>query len=123
MSINLLTKPCSRENTVLRANLVPDIVHVIPNALVADQFQPASVPPPLDPSECTELKHGSHSYVHPVVIVVVSRLAYRKGVDLLVAAAPRICAAFPQVKFIIGKLVQGTQSVCVLTMLVRWRWP
>ena len=37
-----------------------------------------------------------------VTIVVVSRLAYRKGIDLLVAAAPRICSAFPNVKFLIG---------------------
>lgn len=34
--------------------------------------------------------------------MVLSRLAYRKGIDLLVATAPRVCAAFPNVKFIIG---------------------
>jgi len=34
--------------------------------------------------------------------VVLSRLAYRNGIDLLVAAAPRICSAFPKVKFLIG---------------------
>lgn len=33
---------------------------------------------------------------------MVSRLAYRKGIDLFVAAAPRICREFPQVHFIIG---------------------
>ena len=38
----------------------------------------------------------------PVTIIVVSRLAYRKGVDLLVATAPRICAAFPNVRFVVG---------------------
>jgi glycosyltransferase involved in cell wall biosynthesis len=38
-----------------------------------------------------------------VTIVVISRLAYRKGIDLLVAAAPRICSAFPNVKFLIGR--------------------
>lgn len=37
-----------------------------------------------------------------VTIVVLSRLVYRKGMDLLVAAAPRICKAFPNVKFVIG---------------------
>ena len=37
-----------------------------------------------------------------VTIVVISRLAYRKGVDLLVATAPRICAKFPEVNFVIG---------------------
>ena len=33
---------------------------------------------------------------------MLSRLAYRKGIDLLVAAAPRICAEFPHVHFVIG---------------------
>lgn len=33
---------------------------------------------------------------------MLSRLAYRKGIDLLVAAAPRICAKFPHVHFVIG---------------------
>jgi glycosyltransferase involved in cell wall biosynthesis len=47
------------------------------------------------------LGHGS-SVKFPVTIVVISRLAYRKGIDLLVAAAPRICSAFPNVKFVIG---------------------
>lgn len=39
-----------------------------------------------------------------VTIVVVSRLAYRKGVDLLVAVAPRICKLFPNVRFLVGSL-------------------
>jgi phosphatidylinositol glycan class A protein len=37
-----------------------------------------------------------------VTIVVISRLVYRKGMDLLVAIIPRICAMHPKVKFIIG---------------------
>ena len=37
-----------------------------------------------------------------VTIVVLSRLAYRKGIDLLVATAPRICALFPNVNFVVG---------------------
>lgn len=38
-----------------------------------------------------------------VTIVVLSRLAYRKGIDLLVATAPRICALFPNVNFVVGE--------------------
>lgn len=72
-----------RENTVLRANLPPKSVYVIPNAIVVDHFRPARSVPPTD----------------TITIIVVSRLAYRKGVDLLVATAPRICAAFPNVRF------------------------
>lgn len=33
---------------------------------------------------------------------MLSRLAYRKGIDLLVATAPRICATFPNVRFVVG---------------------
>ncbi|KAH7882328.1 glycosyltransferase family 4 protein [Phlebopus sp. FC_14] len=87
-----------RENTVLRGQLfepseddpsvsvVRSSVYTIPNALVAEQFTPLPEPLSLD----------------TINIVVLSRLAYRKGIDLLVAAAPRICAAFPNVNFIVG---------------------
>ncbi|EIM85477.1 glycosyltransferase family 4 protein [Stereum hirsutum FP-91666 SS1] len=75
-----------RENTVLRSKLPPEHVYVIPNALVASQFKPADVPLTSD----------------TITIVVISRFAYRKGIDLLVASAPRICASFPNVRFLIG---------------------
>ncbi|KAF9235599.1 glycosyltransferase family 4 protein [Melanogaster broomeanus] len=87
-----------RENTVLRGQLfepseddtsvsvVRPSVYTIPNALVAEQFTPSSQPRPSE----------------TINIVVISRLAYRKGIDLLVATAPRICAAFPNVQFIVG---------------------
>lgn len=32
----------------------------------------------------------------------MSRLVYRKGIDLLVASAPQICDLFPQVRFVVG---------------------
>ncbi|KAJ7201570.1 glycosyltransferase family 4 protein [Mycena pura] len=81
-----------RENTVLRGELfenydeVRKSVYVIPNTLVPEQFQPA---PPKPASAI-------------ITIVVLSRLVYRKGIDLLVATAPRICAAFPNVRFLVG---------------------
>ncbi|WWC88843.1 uncharacterized protein L201_003758 [Kwoniella dendrophila CBS 6074] len=75
-----------RENTVLRAQLDPSIVSVIPNALVAEDFTP-------DPSK------ADPNYI---TIVVISRLYYRKGIDLLIASCPHICKLFPKVKFIIG---------------------
>ncbi|KAF8970447.1 glycosyltransferase family 4 protein [Flammula alnicola] len=85
-----------RENTVLRGQLFernedPKVlelrksVYVIPNALVAEQFKPC-----LQPATDT------------ITIVVLSRLAYRKGIDLLVATAPKICALFPNVNFVVG---------------------
>lgn len=37
-----------------------------------------------------------------IKVVVVSRLVYRKGVDLLVGIIPQACRALPQVDFIVG---------------------
>lgn len=34
--------------------------------------------------------------------MVISRLVYRKGIDLLVASAPAICDLFPRVRFLVG---------------------
>ncbi|KAF7969753.1 hypothetical protein HWV62_26038 [Athelia sp. TMB] len=86
----------ARENTVLRGQLFdpsPDgtmvvrkNVYVIPNALVSDRFRPAETPLSSD----------------TITIIVLSRLAYRKGIDLLIAAAPCICARWPRVKFVVG---------------------
>ncbi|KAH9943384.1 transferase [Epithele typhae] len=87
-----------RENTVLRSRIHPSKVYVIPNALLADQFRPSDIQPPRD----------------TITIVVVSRLAYRKGVDLLVATAPQICALFPHVRFLIGG--DGPKMVDLLQM-------
>ncbi|KAI0273109.1 transferase [Russula aff. rugulosa BPL654] len=87
-----------RENTVLRGNLPPKSVYVIPNAIVADHFRPARSKPPTD----------------TITVIVISRLAYRKGIDLLVAAAPRICAAFPNIRFVVGG--DGPKMVDLLQM-------
>lgn len=75
-----------KENTVLRASLDPYSVSVIPNALVSSNFTPASEPPPLE----------------PITIVVVSRLYYNKGADLLTAIIPRVLEAHPNVRFVIA---------------------
>ncbi|KAJ6572097.1 glycosyltransferase family 4 protein [Mycena capillaripes] len=86
-----------RENTVLRGELweksdtdpdaiaVRKSVYVIPNTLVPERFKPS----PPEPSET-------------ITIVFLSRFAYRKGIDLLVAITPRICADFPNVRFLVG---------------------
>lgn len=89
---------------------VSSSVYVIPNALIGDQFKPA--PARLDTSNESQYSiydDETHLIVHltslptAVTIVVLSRLAYRKGIDLLVACAPRICAKYPNVRFAIGK--------------------
>ncbi|KAJ7513601.1 hypothetical protein O6H91_23G006000 [Diphasiastrum complanatum] len=76
----------SKENTVLRSNLPSQKVFVIPNAVDTAMFKPD---PSLRPSD-------------QVVIVVISRLVYRKGADLLVEVIPAVCKRFPNVYFIVG---------------------
>lgn len=79
----------SKENTVLRAALDPLNVHVIPNAIDSAMFRP-------------QLAAGDGSGGHPITVVVMSRLVHRKGVDLLTAVVPRLCAASRLVHFLIA---------------------
>ena len=118
---NLIDLALRRENTVLRSNLPPKSVYVIPNAIVADHFRPVPSILPTDTSQCSHLRWtcdpvpadllawGSLA----VTIIVISRLAYRKGVDLLVATAPRICAAFPNVRFVVGVCVSCIHYIII----------
>ncbi|KAE9600592.1 hypothetical protein Lal_00046226 [Lupinus albus] len=76
----------SKENTVLRSGLPPQKVFVIPNAVDTSMFKPA-------------VERPSRS---EIVIVVISRLVYRKGTDLLVEVIPEVCRLHPNVRFIIG---------------------
>nr|XP_023656668.1 phosphatidylinositol N-acetylglucosaminyltransferase subunit A [Paramormyrops kingsleyae]XP_023656669.1 phosphatidylinositol N-acetylglucosaminyltransferase subunit A [Paramormyrops kingsleyae] len=76
----------SKENTVLRAALDPMIVSVIPNAVDPSDFTP-------DPSRRDDTK---------ITVVVVSRLVYRKGIDLLGGIIPNLCLKYPDLHFLIG---------------------
>ncbi|KAF2437952.1 glycosyltransferase family 4 protein [Karstenula rhodostoma CBS 690.94] len=91
-----------KENCVLRASLDPLMVSVIPNAVVAENFRPLShhssdprrnnvpgPPQPLGPDDT-------------ITIVAIMRLFYNKGVDLLIAAIPRVLASHPNVRFIVA---------------------
>jgi phosphatidylinositol glycan class A protein len=72
---------------VLRAALDPRIVSTLPNAVDAQKFQPDATARPA---------------TNKINIVMLSRLVYRKGIDLVVNVIPEICARFPNVHFIIG---------------------
>jgi phosphatidylinositol glycan class A protein len=61
-------------------------VSVIPNAVDAARFTPDPAARPSD----------------RIVVVCMSRLVYRKGVDLIAAVVPIVCAAHPSVHFVIG---------------------
>ena len=109
-----------KENTVLRASLDPLMVSVIPNAVVAENFQPLTY---------ASRNHNEQSYMKPrvapqrlgpddtIVIVVISRLFYNKGTDLLIAAIPRILANYPNVRFIIAG--SGPKAIDLEQMLER----
>jgi phosphatidylinositol glycan class A protein len=77
----------SKENTVLRSHVPPERVSVIPNAVDTARFVPDVCAQPSPPT---------------VTIVVMSRLVYRKGVDLLLELIPAVCEAFPHVEFVVG---------------------
>jgi phosphatidylinositol glycan class A protein len=79
----------AKENTTLRAHVAdPNSVYVIPNAISPEHF-PVSL----------EKQRTSNDNV---TIVVLSRLMYRKGIDLLLGAIPRLCALHPCLRFVIG---------------------
>eukprot|EP00850_Spirogloea_muscicola_P022689 SM000307S11686 [mRNA] locus=s307:68156:76880:+ [translate_table: standard] len=69
----------SKENTSLRSGIPPHRVSVIPNAVDTSMFQPD--PGRQDPGGIT--------------IVIISRLVYRKGADLLVEV-------IPEIRFVVG---------------------
>jgi phosphatidylinositol N-acetylglucosaminyltransferase subunit A len=86
-------------------------VSVIPNAVVASNFRPlhpheaklaslqgdkgALLPPPPDPSQ--PLGPGD-----PITIIVISRLFYNKGTDLLISALPLLLKRHENLRFIIA---------------------
>ena len=76
-----------RENLCLRAKLHPSLVSTIPNAVDTTKFTP-------DPS----LRYPQNT----INIVLINRLVYRKGVDILVKVIPIICSKFSNIHFIIG---------------------
>ena len=95
------------------------MVSVIPNAVVASNFQPRGYTP--------RSHETDHIAVRPplrrlgpddtITIVVISRLFYNKGTDLLIAAIPRILASHPNVRFIIAG--SGPKAIDLEQMLER----
>ncbi|RLM85295.1 phosphatidylinositol N-acetylglucosaminyltransferase gpi3 subunit isoform X1 [Panicum miliaceum] len=70
----------SKENTVLRSGISPEKVFMVPNAVDTAMFTPSP-----ERLSCDE-----------IVIVVISRLVYRKGAGLLVEVIPEVCRLFPK---------------------------
>ncbi|KAI4608833.1 Phosphatidylinositol N-acetylglucosaminyltransferase gpi3 subunit [Alternaria metachromatica] len=107
-----------KENTVLRASLDPLMVSVIPNAVVAENFRPLSHDS-VD-SKDTKKAPGPRQPMGPdeiITVIVIQRLYYNKGTDLLVAAIPHIVAANPNVRFIIAG--NGPKAIDLEQMIER----
>jgi phosphatidylinositol N-acetylglucosaminyltransferase subunit A len=77
-----------RENLALRAKIHPNLISTIPNAVDTTKFSP-------DTSK--RLLSGSI-----INVIVMSRLVFRKGIDLLVQVIPLVCSRIDHVNFIIG---------------------
>jgi phosphatidylinositol glycan class A protein len=113
-----------RDNFMLRARVQkPDKVTVIPNAIDASRFTPASLVAHEDKDEQngtnTASNNNNHKNVTRIKVVVVSRLVYRKGVDILVGVIPIICRECPNVDFIIGG--DGNKLLMLQEMVERER--
>ncbi|CAG9481740.1 phosphatidylinositol N-acetylglucosaminyltransferase subunit A, putative [Plasmodium vivax] len=77
----------NRENLVLRTEINPYKTSVIGNALDTRKFVPCLSKRPKLPR---------------INVIVISRLTYRKGVDLIAKVIPLVCHKYPFIKFIIG---------------------
>jgi len=77
-----------KENTILRTKLPADKVSVIPNGIDTSVFTLAD--PMLQKNE------------NQITIVAISRLANKKGIELLASVIPIICRKYPEVDFLIG---------------------
>ncbi|KAF7679669.1 Phosphatidylinositol N-acetylglucosaminyltransferase subunit A [Astathelohania contejeani] len=75
----------TKENLMYRTHLPSKLIHVIPNAVEKNKFA------------CNKKKTNGN-----ITIIVASRLVYRKGIDILVEALPRICMLDKRIKMIIG---------------------
>lgn len=109
---------------MLRASLDPLMVSVIPNAVVAENFRPLSHPSTIQDKQSSAISERPkilpHHHLGPndtITIVVISRLFYNKGTDLLIAAIPRILATHPHVRFIIAG--SGPKAIDLEQMLER----
>lgn len=93
------------------------MVSVIPNAVVAENFRPLAIesvdsddrkaPGPLQPMGPDKI----------ITVVVIQRLYYNKGTDLLVAAIPHILAAHKNVRFLIAG--KGPKAIDLEQMVER----
>lgn len=79
-----------RENFIMRTYINPSKTFIIPNAIDSQFFRKISIPKKW-------LKNPKK-----IRIIILSRMTWRKGIDLLIQIMPVICKKFPNVEFMIG---------------------
>ncbi|SCU79704.1 LAFA_0B05072g1_1 [Lachancea sp. 'fantastica'] len=77
-----------KENMILRADLDPSHISVIPNAVVSKDFTP--------------VPRHTRKNLDQITIVVISRLYPNKGADLLTHLIPQICNIQQNVNFVVA---------------------
>ncbi|XBW35846.1 hypothetical protein QEN19_001418 [Hanseniaspora menglaensis] len=82
----------TKENLCIRTGRHPSDCYVIPNAVVADDFQP------LPFSEISKRNKNADS----VTVVVISRLFENKGIGLLIQVIPSLCQKIKKLNFVIA---------------------
>lgn len=90
MRLDLLGMGCSRDLCCHNALCCG----CFPAAVDASEFEP-------NPGRPRPVAGG------PITVVALSRLVYRKGIDILALVIPEICHRHPNVNFIIGVQLQA----------------
>ena len=122
-----------KDNMIVRGNMDPSMLSVIPNAVISEEFKPLNY--------CNNNNSSSSSNNHnnfpnsscdadttwvnnvrlkkkndgTITIVAISRLFPNKGADLIIRIIPQICHSHPDVNFILAgdgpKFVELQQTV------------
>ncbi|AQZ17800.1 SPT14 (YPL175W) [Zygosaccharomyces parabailii] len=82
-----------KDNMIVRTDIAPEKISVIPNAVVSQDFKPME--------KKNSLK-GNKDPNKSITLVVISRLYPNKGIDLLIRLVPKICSIQKNVRFIIA---------------------
>jgi phosphatidylinositol glycan class A protein len=90
------------------------MVSVIPNAVVAENFRPLSQNSDTTDGRARGMPIGAEDVI---TVIVIQRLYYNKGTDLLVAAIPPILAAHRNVRFLIAG--NGPKAIDLEQMIER----
>eukprot|EP00484_Ammonia_sp_Unknown_P025359 CAMPEP_0197046988 /NCGR_PEP_ID=MMETSP1384-20130603/22565_1 /TAXON_ID=29189 /ORGANISM="Ammonia sp." /LENGTH=136 /DNA_ID=CAMNT_0042478843 /DNA_START=161 /DNA_END=568 /DNA_ORIENTATION=- len=89
-----------KENLTLRACLNPNIINVIPNAVDTTKFRPPSLEELMQSNGIGGVERDA--YYKRINVVMITRMAFRKGIHLAVKVIPEICSRHQNVHFIIG---------------------